>query len=164
MGRGHSDQCHQRRRLERSQILGMPPRQEDASPRWETLVVFFLFSLFFCCWFLVFSGLVFRSSSWENSPGMGAWSRQWCRGGGKKKLEKSSGKVNFRILCTGVATGMRKIPHGNILEDEGAVGIRLEGTPGALPDGFWGISVGIFPRGVSEWERKEPAVKRVRSC
>lgn len=38
------------------------------------------------------------------------------------------------------------------------------GTPGALPVGFWGILVGIFPRRVSGWKRKETGVKRVRLC
>lgn len=38
------------------------------------------------------------------------------------------------------------------------------GTPGALPVGFWGILVGIFPRRFSGWKRKETGVKRVRLC
>lgn len=99
-----------------------------------------------------------------NGPGMGVWNCRWCQGGEKKSRRKALGKANFRIICTGVAAGTTRIPDGNVPEDEGATGSHLEGNPGALPVGFWGILVGIFPQRVSEWKRKETATKRVRLC
>lgn len=164
---------HLCRRLERSQIPGMPSSGE-AGGAFTTLRNFggflptFHFSRFFWGWFffLVFSGLVFPERLLGKLPGTGLeWGCGAASGAGEgKNIREKLWKGELQDFCSGVATGTARIPHGNIPEDEGAIGSRLEGIPAALPVGFWGILVGIFPRRVSEWKRKETGVKRVRLC
>lgn len=91
------------RRLERSQIPGMPSSGAAGGPFTTLgnfggfLPTFYFFPVLFF-FFLVFSGLVFRSGSWENSLEW-AWNGALVLPavlGREKKSEKSFGRGEFQ--------------------------------------------------------------------
>lgn len=137
------------RRLERSQIPGMPNSGAAGGPFTTLgnfggfLPTFYFFPFFFFLSFPGwFSGAAPGKTPW-NGPGMGVWCCQRCWGG-KKSQRKALGEVNFRIICTGVATGTTRIPHGNIPQDEGAIGDSRSSSRWFLGDFGWDFSSESF--------------------